>query len=292
MFKRSVLAIALISTSLSVAAAEVSKEECVDAHGRGQDARDQNKLSLARKLFLSCAQSACPALIQGDCARFADDLGRQQPTLTFAARDSSGADLPDTAVYVDDMLIVTRLDDGKPHDADPGKHTVKFQNAGREKLVTIVLNNGEKGRSVIATFDAPGGAPPPATAVGGAAPPLPRAEPRTTHPTGAKVLIIGGAVALAAGAALGVYGLVSIPSECSLGDHTCTATPGSAPYDDASSSVRNANIGFIVGGVGLAAVIGGLVWYAKGGATERDPALAAMPWLSSDGGGFAVSGRL
>ena len=72
---------------------------------------------------------------------------------SFAARDATGADLPDTTVYIDDVLVVTRLDDGKPHDVDPGKHTVKFSNGGHDS-VTVVIGAGEQGRTVAATFDA------------------------------------------------------------------------------------------------------------------------------------------
>src|SRR4051812_15779975 len=101
-----VLAFAIAASSTPVLADSMSKEQCLDAHSRGQDARDQGKVSLARKLFLSCAQPACPGAVQNDCARFADDLTRQQPSLTFVARDAQGGDLPDTTVYVDDMLVV------------------------------------------------------------------------------------------------------------------------------------------------------------------------------------------
>src|SRR5262245_42266097 len=116
---RTLLVLALVTTSTLAFAGELSKEECLDAHSRGQDAKDQGKLTLARKLFLTCAQSSCPQLVSSDCARFADDLGRLQPTVIFAARDGSGADLPDTTVYIDDALVATRLDDGRPHDIDP-----------------------------------------------------------------------------------------------------------------------------------------------------------------------------
>src|SRR5262245_30155785 len=139
------IALAIAALSAPALADSMSKEQCLDAHSRGQDARDQGKISLARKLFLSCAQPSCPGAVQSDCARFADDPSRQQPSLTFAARDAQGADLPDTSVYVDDMLIVTRLDDGKPHDVDPGKHVVKFSNNGKDQVVTVVVGTGEKG---------------------------------------------------------------------------------------------------------------------------------------------------
>ncbi len=88
---RHVLAMALVLVGASSAfAGDLTKEECVDAHSKGQDAKEQGKLSLARKLFLTCAQTSCPSVVQGDCARFADDLSRMQPSMTFAARDGSG----------------------------------------------------------------------------------------------------------------------------------------------------------------------------------------------------------
>jgi hypothetical protein len=123
-----------------------SKDECLEAHGRGQDLRDAGHLTSARQTFLACAQSSCPAIIQADCARFSEDLDRLVPTVGFAARDPGGVDLPDTTVYVDDQLVTMRLDDGKSYDLDPGKHVVRFAHGGRETTVTVVLNQGEKGR--------------------------------------------------------------------------------------------------------------------------------------------------
>src|SRR5262245_15002979 len=132
------IAFAILASSSVALADTLSKEACVDAHSRGQDARDQGKITLARKLFLTCAQSGCPAAVQGDCARFADDLSNLQPTVNFVARDSNGNDLPNTTVYVDGMLVATQID-GKPIDIDPGNHTVKFSNGGKDELVTVVI---------------------------------------------------------------------------------------------------------------------------------------------------------
>src|SRR5512143_3357053 len=179
-----VLAIATVSATAS--AGDLTKEECLDAHSRGQDAKEQGKLSLARKLFLTCAQTSCPTLVQGDCARFADDLGRMQPTISFAARDANGADLPDTSVYVDGELVVTRID-GEPHDVDPGNHVVKFTNGGKDQVVTVVVGSGEKGRTVVGTFEGPDAPKPVPGHVSKAAPAKPAAH--TTHAPAAKYLL-------------------------------------------------------------------------------------------------------
>ena len=73
---RLVIAVLLAIACRLPRAGDLTKEECVDAHSKGQDAKEQGKISLARKLFLTCAQSSCPNLVQGDCARFADELSR------------------------------------------------------------------------------------------------------------------------------------------------------------------------------------------------------------------------
>ena len=272
--------------------ADVTKEACLDAHGRGQDAREQGKLTLARKLFLTCAQPSCPGLVQGDCARFADDLGRLQPSLSFVARDDRGHDLPDTSVYVDGVLVAKRLDDGKPHDVDPGKHTVKFSHAGQEQLVTVVVGTGEKGRTVSATFGDPAGAPVAGIAgdvrrsVRGPAP-----APRPVRPAGARLLLGLGAAATVGGSALGLLGLLRMPESCSLGTHQCAAPPGDPAFGDAAGAVSLMNVGFVTAGIGVAAFAGGRVWYVKGAKPPRERNLVS-PWLSPGAAGIAISGSL
>jgi hypothetical protein len=286
------LTIMSLASSPIAAADPISKEQCVDAHSRGQDAKDAGKLSLAHKLFLTCAQPACPALVQGDCARFADDLMRQQSSLTFVARDGQGADLPDTAVYVDDSLIVTRLDDGKAHEVDPGRHTVRFTSGGKEQTVTLVVGTGEKGRAVVATFGAINPAPaggPPGSTPGRASELRPRAT--THHPMGSYVLLVGGAAAAGGGGVFAFYELSKVPGNCSVSSGHCMAPPGDPVFAKAKSSVQNANIGFAVAGLGVAAIAGGAVWYFTKSQTEIEGSgNVVMPVVTRDSAGLALSG--
>ena len=290
-----VLAIVLVMTSPALAE-DISKELCIDSHSRGQDAREQNKLSLARKLFLTCAQPSCPALVQGDCARMADDLSRVQPSISFAARDASGVDLPDTSVFVDDVLVATRLDDGKAHDVDPGRHKVKFVHAGKAQLVTVVVGTGERGRTITATFGeakqlaAPSPATPVISAAGNPPPPTPK-QPKRAF--GAKLLIGTGTALVIGGAALGFVGMSQIPANCSLSTHQCAAPPGDPSFDQASSAVQRTNMGFILTGVGVATTVGGILWYVKSGnRVERREERMVTPWITPSGAGIALSGRL
>ena len=282
---RLLVILAMLAPAITYAG-DLSKDECVDAHSRGQDAKEQGKLTLARKLFLSCAQSACPALVSNDCARFADDLGRQQPSVSLSARDGSGNDLPDTTVYIDDVLIVTRLDDGRPHDVDPGKHVIRFSNGGHDESVTIVIGSGEQGRAVAAVF----GAKPTTTMPGSQHAAAHPDTPKVVHPTGSRVLMIGGLAATVAGAAFGVFELTRVPSACSISTNQCAAAPGDPVFGQAQSAVHLANIGWTVTGVGLAAAIGGTIWYFTGAHEGEKERLAVTPWAAPNSGGFAVGG--
>ena len=285
---RLLIAFAIVASSSLAVADTLSKEACVDAHSRGQDARDQGKITLARKLFLTCAQSGCPAAVQGDCARFADDLSNIQPTVNFVARDGNGNDLPNTTVYVDGVLVATTID-GRPVDIDPGNHVVKFSNSGKDEVVTVVIGSGEKGRTVQARFGSSSSAAP----VGGIATPTPKKQgPKTTHPKGSLAVVIGGGVVALAGGAVAFYGKSQIPSSCNLSTHECAAPPGDKVFDDASSAAGTMNIGIITAGVGVVALAGGLVWYFGGAKTEKPPTETAIaPWVSGSSGGVSVLGR-
>src|SRR4051812_42136679 len=146
------LAASVLSLAWAAPAAAASKEECLDSHSRGQDLREKGLLTRARQTFLTCAQSSCPNLIQGDCAKFAEELDRLVPSVSFSARDARSGDLPNTTVYVDDLLVANRLDDGKSYDFDPGKHVIRYVHDGKETVLKVVLNQGDKGRTLVATF--------------------------------------------------------------------------------------------------------------------------------------------
>jgi hypothetical protein len=272
----------LLAASVAEAASP-TKEECVDAHGKGQDARESGQLAQAGRLFLLCAEATCPDLVRGDCARFTEEIQRLQPSVTFAARDGAQRDLEDTAVYVDGALIAPRLGDGKTHDIDPGRHEVRFVHAGKETVVEVVVNQGEKGRAVVGTFASPALPPP-----GGAAP-LAAEAPEPRRPSGPLVLVGLGAAAVAAGGALLAVGLLRIPGNCNLTTHLCAAPPGDPAFGKAASGVTLVNLGTVVGGVGALLMGGSLIGYF---AQAPRPVKTARlsPWVGPGGGGVGVAG--
>jgi hypothetical protein len=269
------VACALFSLASEGECRAASKEECLESHGHGQDLREQGRLTLARQTFLACAQSSCPALIQADCARYGEELDRLVPTVSFAARDPNGADLPDTGVYVDDQLVATRLDDGKSYDLDPGRHVVRFTHERRETTVTVVLNQGEKGRSILATFA--------------------DAAIATPKRSIAPLLVAGlGAAAAVTGGVLMVVGIREVPSNCSIGSRQCTAAPGDPSFSQAHGGLALANVGLGVGLGGAAVLVGGVVWYLLEPARlpmEPGRTAGVAPWVGDRAGGLSFSGR-
>jgi len=257
MHSKRVIASAVASAFLLVAlpATAGPREECLEAHSRAQDLREKGQLARARQTFLACAQSTCPSLVQADCAKSSDELGQLVPTVTFSARDSAAADLPNTTVYVDDALVTSRLDDGKTYELDPGKHVVRYVHDGKEMSLKVVLSQGEKGRLLVATFLS-------ATSPS-------RREPELTEPPRAEgsrsafplVLAGIGGAALIGGSILAGVGASSIPSSCSLSTHACAAPPGDPAINDAASGTRLANAGIAIGIGGAVVLVGGLVWY-------------------------------
>lgn len=246
----SAIALALATTwpSSSLAA---SKDECLDAHARGQDARERGQLTRARQLFVTCAQSSCPPLVQADCARFGDELGHLIPTVTFGARDATAADLPSTTVYVDDVMVTSRLDDGRAYELDPGKHVVRYVHDGKETSLRVVLGQGEKGRLLLATFSASGAISP----TDGPSLAAPR---RSALP----LVVAGlGAAAAATGGVLVGVGMAKVPGNCSVSTKECAGPPGDPSLERATSGVSMANLGLTVGISGALALASGLAWY-------------------------------
>lgn len=237
-------------------AAAGAKEECLDAHGRGQDYREKGQLKSAKKAFLSCAQSQCPNIVQSDCARMGEEIDRMLPTASFGARDGRGADLPVTTVSIDGVQVATRLDDGKLYELDPGSHTIRFVHDGKDVTQSVVMTQGEKGRFIAATFRDDKDDSAPLTLSSPA--PAKEESGRSVFP-----LVISGA-GLVAGVVGGIMigaGLAGIPSTCSYSSRDCAAPPGDPVFAKAQSGVNLANAGVAIGIGGVVMLAGGLVWY-------------------------------
>lgn len=259
-----------LSALLMVTAAHakpMDDEACMTASTSGQTLRKQTKLVDARVQFETCAAQTCPDVVRQDCLKWSSELASLTPTVALSAVDGAGRDLIDVAVTVDGKPLVSKLE-GKAITLDPGIHTFVFSAEGASPVEErAVVNEGEKGKRVLARFLTLG-VPKPAEVT---APPL--ATPAPSKGVSVGALVVGGVglAALATGTILFLSGTSSFPEDkCdplplfSVATGTCPRTNPGVERETANSDAKSANTsrdvgaGLMIGGGALTAA--GLVW--------------------------------
>ncbi len=110
--RRATFAAPLRCSSLAptVARADMTKDQCIDANGKGQVLRRDGKLAAAREQLRSCADPSCPAMVRDDCNKRLDSLEAAQPSMVFDVKDAAGADVINVVVTVDGQKLTDHLD--------------------------------------------------------------------------------------------------------------------------------------------------------------------------------------
>ena len=283
------------------ARADLTKDECIDANGKGQDLVHDGKLAAARVQLQSCVASSCPAVIRDDCTKRLDELDKTQPAIVFVARDAGGNDLSAVSVTMDGAALTAKLD-GTPLRVDPGEHVFVFTATGQatvtKKLVLAVRDQTRKERiqfeaAPSATpLAAPAPAPAPSTDTGPAA--------STASPAGMSSLrrmgLVTGGVGVVGLGVGSVFGLMT-GSAWNAQKNDCASSQscsnhGSAVSDHSTLTTDStiSTVGFVAGGVLLAA---GVTMYFLGGSSGEQPSatgLVVAPGLAPGGGGVSVRG--
>jgi hypothetical protein len=277
---------ALVGTSaLSPAArADVTKDQCVDANGLGQQLRRDGKLAGARAQFRTCANPACPGMVRDDCTKRLDEVETMQPSVVFDVKDGRGHDLTEVRVSVDGAVLTEHLD-GRLLQVDPGEHVFVFETKGRPPFKqTLVIREGEKGIHepiAVEPLEPNGTATAPSTSTAAGAPELVGSnDSRNGRRLAGAVLAAGGVLGIGVGAAFGVLTLNKIAAQ----NRDC-ASSGCDPtsYAQASSDHSAANtdrlvsiVGFGVGGAVL--LSGALLFFlSPAPAPDHSVGLAILP---------------
>ena len=264
---------ATLALSTTPALADVTKAQCIDANGKGQELRRDGKLSGAREQFRQCADASCPAMVRDDCTKRLDDLESAQPTIIFEAKDGAGNYLSAVKITVDGLPLAERLA-GTPLSVDPGEHTFTFETAGQTAVTKkLMIQQAQKDRQETVTF----GAATTVTTV-----PSPSSGPQTTaaalpssaptqpvteegHGLGTqKILAIVaggiGVVGLGLGTAFGAMALSKkSDAQGACPGSQCPTHDGVSKWSDATSTGNVSTIGLIVGGVGVAGAA--VLWF-------------------------------
>ncbi|HEY3817638.1 MAG TPA: hypothetical protein VGL81_10725 [Polyangiaceae bacterium] len=262
--QRTLALLAGLALSSRVAAADVTKAQCIDADTNAQSLRRAGKLAEARATLAVCGDAQCPALVRDDCTRQLDAIAQVQPTIVFDAKDPVGADLSAVRVTVDGAPLAERLD-GTALPVDPGAHSFVFEVSGQPAVtVSLVVKEGETGRRERVTVGRP--APKPDRGDEGRA--SPESGLRRTLGLTAAAL---GAAGLGAGVVFGVLAASkwsATKADCSEGDcpsYSQAVTDRGATVTDGTI----ATVSLLVGGALLAG--GAALFFTSGPVTGVAP---------------------
>jgi len=296
--KPSTVAIGLVLSGVCVAAsssaAEPTKAACIAANESAQDLRGAGKLIEARAQLATCVSESCPGPVRQDCAARLADVDKALPTLVLVAKDASDGDLAGVRATIDGKALAGVLN-GTAIPLDPGEHHVVLEADGHPKAEkTLVLHEGEKARREVVVFAAPAQAAPAPTEAPApeAAPPPAAQDQASSEPPGHTQRLIGlavggvGAVGLVVGSILGLVAKSTydrgFKDECHS-QTACTNAQGVSDVQSANGQATAATVGFVAGGVLLAA---GAAVYLTAPRAE----VAVGPAVGSSSAGLSIRG--
>jgi len=321
------LPLALGVATLAVAGSSYAQTDdaCIAASEKALTLRKAGKLLDARKELSTCAASSCPDVVKVSCQQRLGELNQSLPSIVFDVKDASGRDLANVRLAVDGAPYSDKLG-GAAISLDPGDHEFRFEVVDQTPVVRhFVLREGEKNRRepiVVGSVAAPA-TPPPSprpmvTPPPAPAPPPPTAPPPATTtpppitappPTTPAALAetSSGSSQRTIGIVVGVAGLGGIvlgsafgaiaSSKWSSAQSECPAAgcaqhaQAVSDHDSAASAATVSTIGFVAGGVALAA--GAILFFtASSGsaATGGSVGVRLTPSVGPGSGGFLLQG--
>jgi hypothetical protein len=241
-----------LALGLALATAPARADDaCMSAHEAGQRAKAAAQLTAARALFLTCARPSCPPALARDCGAWLEEVERLVPTVVASARDKLGRDMTDVRVSVDQRPFATVLD-GKALPLDPGAHVFRFEHAEAPAVeLTVLVREGDKGRTVEARFDWPEPGEP---------------APRPVPPA---IWVLGG-LGLVQGTVAGVLATSAAIQRADLDDRGCAPA---CPRDEAEAIDRSNTLALVLGGFAAATLAAAVVLFVA----RPDPSDASPP---------------
>ena len=256
-------------------AADPTNADCLAASEASLKSGNEHKLRAERSQLLVCAAPNCPADIRKECSRRVDEVNAQIPTIIFAAKDASGADISAVKVTMDGEVLAERLE-GTALSIDPGEHTFTFEMAGQPPVFKkLLIQEAQKDRREIISLGAatttPGPGPQPTTGQPPSAPPPPPDDGGGMGTQKILALVAGGigVVGIGVGTAFGVMAMSKKNDAQSACSGSCATQDGVNKWSNAGSTGDVSTVGFIVGGVGLAGAA--VLWFTapSGGASTQ-----------------------
>ena len=296
--KRGVIAVAAaVSLIVTVGHAQNAKNTCIDDSERGQKLVDDRRLLEARNAFLSCAKESCPAAVVHDCQSRLDDLKKNIPSIVVRATAKDGSDVAGGTVTLDGVAVGQL--DGRLIEVNPGAHDVGVALPDGRKLTQhVVLAAGDHARSVAFASDQP--------VVATASVEQPKTHWSTVRTVGFATLLVGIAAVTAGGVTLALAFVsngdattlqtraINAGSSCPSLD--ASTYSGSPPASDCANAVADhqlaltdQTVAIVVGSIGLAAVVGGVLMFVVGGNAKAQSALHVTPFIGPRVAGLGLN---
>ncbi len=248
---------------------------CAEAYEQAQVTRNSGKLKESEEQLRVCVRDVCPDFVKVDCGQWLSDVRREMPSIILMVTDGSGNELKDVQVGMDGTVLTQALD-GKALEVNPGPHEITFERQGAKRSERVSIRQGEKNRVIKielvlhADSDADGVSdeedrcPSQLGEVsnGGCPMPPPAASPPASGLSGLEVgAIVAAGVGVLGFGTFAVAGAMSrihasdAVDECGSTGEKCS----SARIDELQKgeALLNpiANVGAIVGGVGVATAV-------------------------------------
>jgi hypothetical protein len=256
----------LLAACATDAAADVSKDKCVDSNTAAQSLRRRGRFAEVRAVLQVCGDPSCPSIVVNDCVERLDELNRAQPTVILDVKDAAGSDVGDVKLTVDGVVVASRLGGGAI-EIDPGEHTFLFESPGRRPLTrTFVLREGQKNRlEHIVLPSLPAAEPPAADSPSPSADAAPDAPPQEAHAglSERRIWALVGAGLGAASVATGVVLGLDAASDSSAQKRDCGSAancPNHAQALTDHAAMQTSGTWSTVAFAAGAALLGGAAW--------------------------------
>jgi hypothetical protein len=275
--RAAVLAFAGSALLSPAARADRTLDQCIKESETGQRLLLTRHFVEARTHFVACGRAECPTAVTRDCIERLHQAEASMASVVATAQLTTGADLSDAKVTVDDDADSRAC--GEALWLDPGPHHFRFTRGdGTTVERDVTIAEGARLERVIGQFAAPAGV--------AAAPTEPAAAPRSRKPL-AVVLAVGGALALGAGSAFGLVASShhsSEATECPSATNCPDFAAAQHDYDTARHYSTASTIAFVAGGALIAA--GVVLWLTSPSGERAGVALA--PAFTAHQGGLSL----
>ncbi len=157
---KTLVSVGLVLSTLLVTATALAQDKaaCVNAAAKGQKLRNAHQLVEARDQLRICAAAGCPSVVQSDCVTWLADVEKSIPGVVVTAKNAAGADLIFVKVTVDGQPLLSKLT-GQATEMDAGPHLFHFESADATLDQQVLVREGVKDQPVSVVLTPAGAAP-------------------------------------------------------------------------------------------------------------------------------------